>query len=96
MTNLDPRKYGYLWTDQDVNFIFVSCYLFREFRQRDFVLIYNPHENGVSFYLGNKERQRLARYGLRFYSKLYPEWEKNAKKKVAKARRFLDKFKKVI
>ncbi|MEK6868108.1 MAG: hypothetical protein AABX98_04780 [Nanoarchaeota archaeon] len=54
MVKIYPKSYEYLWTDYDVNFIFISCYLFKKFRETDFVLIYEPEKNGVAFFIGKE------------------------------------------
>lgn len=80
---IDPGHYEYLWTDRDVNYLFVSCYLSREFRGGDFVLLYDPKQNGVAFYLSRKDRKRFSRYGLRFFKTLYPAWERRMRSNLS-------------
>lgn len=38
MKKLKPQDYDYLWTDYDINYIFVSCYLFKELRNSDKII----------------------------------------------------------
>jgi phosphohistidine swiveling domain-containing protein len=75
--NIDPKKYEYLWTDHDVNYIFTSCYLFDEFRNADIVLIYNHNEKALKFFLSKKQRKEFADVGLEFYYCDYSNWKTN-------------------
>lgn len=84
MKTLDPKDYDYLWTDHGVNFIFVSCYLFPSFRKSDIVLIYNPRDKGLRFFLSKKDRMRFARFGLRFYRSplRFASWKRSIQKNI--------------
>ncbi len=74
--NLHPQDYDYLWTDHDVNFIFTSCYLFKEFRDADIVLLYDLKQKGLQFFLAKKERVRFSEYGVEFFEKHFEKWKK--------------------
>lgn len=37
MRVINPKDYDYLWTDYEVNYIFISCYLFNEFKAAEIV-----------------------------------------------------------
>jgi|GEM_PF-3248143 len=76
MIKLNPSDYDYLWTDYDVNFLFVSCYLFREFRKSDMLLTYDHSDKGLRFYLSKTCRKRMSDYGMNFYRKTFPRWKK--------------------
>jgi phosphohistidine swiveling domain-containing protein len=77
---MNPKDYDYLWSDHDIDFIFTSCYLFKEFRKADIILTYDRKNKALRFFLSKKDRKRLSRYGLSFYKKGFDEW----KKKIAK------------
>ena len=51
LKSINPENYEYLWTDYDVNFIFTDCYLFKQFRAADIVLIYDWQTKGLHFFL---------------------------------------------
>ncbi|MEK6920786.1 MAG: hypothetical protein AABX82_02800 [Nanoarchaeota archaeon] len=78
---IDPKNYEYLWTNSDVNFIFVSCYLFESFKKTDFVLIYDPEKNGVAFFIGKEAKKACAEDGLTFYKKEFENWEKRIERR---------------
>jgi hypothetical protein len=71
MKKLNPKNYDYLWTDYDVNFVFVSCYLFKEFRESNFVLIFNWKNKRLKFFLSKKDRKKLPNYGVVSYKKYF-------------------------
>ena len=73
---LNPNNYDYLWTDYEVNYFFVSCYLFKKFRKTDFVLIYDWQAKGLKFFLAKKEREKFSYFGIKFYDKLFFSWKK--------------------
>ncbi|MBS3122279.1 hypothetical protein J4434_05355 [Candidatus Woesearchaeota archaeon] len=72
---LNPSDYEYLWTDHDVNFIFTSCYLFKEFRDTDIVLIYDWKNKGLKFFLSKKDKLKFSEFGVIFYQKHFPVWK---------------------
>jgi len=78
----NPKEYEYLWTDHDVNFIFTSCYLFKEFRKADIILIYNWKDRGIKFFLAKKDRKRFSDYGIEFYKEKFLEWKKGIIKNI--------------
>lgn len=75
MIKLNPSYYEYLWTDHDVNFIFTSCYLFKEFRDTDIVLIYGWKNKGLKFFLSKKDKLKFSEFGVIFYMKHFPKWK---------------------
>lgn len=75
MIKLNPSNYKYLWTDHDVNFIFTSCYLFKEFRNTDIVLIYEWKNKGLKFFLSKKDKLKFSEFGVIFYEKKFPKWK---------------------
>lgn len=90
---IDPNDYEYLWTDHDVNYIFVSCYLFKEFRKGDFVLIHDPEKNGVSFFLSKHQHKAYSKEGVKFFSKL-KIWEKEIISSIKDGKRIIKETKK--
>jgi len=94
-----PQNYDYLWTDHGVDYIFASCYLFKRFRNADIVLVYDHQENGLRFYLNKKERKKMARTGVKFYSHLPAVWKKNVCRYIRQGEKMLvetEKHKKII
>lgn len=91
---IDPRKYYYLWTDHEVNYIFASCYMFNKFRQSDIVLIYDWKEKGLKFFLSRKDWSRYSRAGVRFYKGSISAWKKRMLSNIAKARKIIAASKK--
>lgn len=75
MIKLTPSNYEYLWTDHDVNFIFTSCYLFKQFRDTDIVLIYDWKNKGLKFFLSKKDKLKFSEFGVIFYEKKFPKWK---------------------
>lgn len=72
---INPRNYDYIWSDCDINYIFVSCYLFENFRKTDFILIYDHKNKELKFFLSKKDRKRLSDYGLVFYKNKFSAWK---------------------
>ncbi len=89
MLKLNPKDYDYLWTDHDINFIFTSCYLFKEFKTVDIVLIYDYLNKGLKFYLAKSYRKKLSEYGIIFYNKLFPVWKKKIIKNIQEGKRII-------
>src|SRR3989338_4584269 len=94
MIKIDPKDYEYLWTNHEVNFIFVSCYLFKNFKETDFVLIYEPEKNGVVFFLAKEAKKACAEYGIKFYEKEFEAWKKKIKTQVNEGRKIITKTRK--
>ncbi len=94
LIELDPEDYDYLWTDNDVNFIFTSCYLFNKFKRTDIVLIYSHLDKGLRFYLGKSCREKLSVYGLRFYNKMFPAWEKEILRNIETGKNLIEQTRK--
>ena len=93
MVKINPKDYGYLWTDHEVNFIFVSCYLFKNFKETDFVLIYEPEKNGVTFFLAKEAKKACAEYGIQFYEKKFEEWKRKVETQVMEGKRIITETK---
>ena len=74
--NINPSDYDYLWTDHGVNFIFMSCYLCKRYREEDLVFIYTPETNGIQFFISKQERDECSNEGLLFYAEKYENWER--------------------
>ncbi len=79
---MNPEEYDYLWTDYDVNFIFTSCYLFKEFRNTDIILIYDWKNKGLKFFLSKEDRIRFSEYGVIFFQNKFPAWKKQIVKNI--------------
>ncbi|MBN1385496.1 hypothetical protein JW968_00795 [Candidatus Woesearchaeota archaeon] len=79
----NPQDYTYLWTDHDVNFIFTSCYLFKEIRESDMVFFYDHKDKGLRFYLSKKDIKRFSASAVDFYSDI-ADWEKDIKNSIRK------------
>lgn len=82
MLKITPEDYDYLWTDYDVNFIFTSCYLFKDFKQHDILLLYDWKNKGLKFYLSKVDRINCSKYGVEFYEKLFDTWKENILKNI--------------
>lgn len=93
MLTLHPKNYDYLWTDYDVNFIFTSCYLFREFRQADFVLIYDWQSKGLQFFLSKKQRRQFADEGVIFFKNKFQPWKEKITNIIAKGNQLIKETK---
>ncbi len=93
MIQINPKEYEYLWTDSDVNFIFVSCYLFKNFKETDFVLMYDPDKNGVAFFIGKEAKKACAEYGVTFYNREFEDWEERIELKVKEGKRIIEQTK---
>lgn len=89
MIKINPKDYEYLWTDYDVNFIFISCYLFKNFRETDFVLIHDPEKNAVAFFLGKEARRACSKYGLKFYKEDFEDWKKKIETQIEKGKNLI-------
>jgi phosphoenolpyruvate synthase/pyruvate phosphate dikinase len=89
MFKLNPRDYEYLWTDYDVNFLFTSCYLFKEFRNSDIVLIYDFKNKGLKFFLSKKEKEKLSKRGVILFKKYFSEWERGIIKNIKEGKRLI-------
>jgi phosphohistidine swiveling domain-containing protein len=87
--NLDPRKYDYLWTDHEVNYIFASCYLFNDARKAGLLFIYDFKDKGLKFYLPKSSRKRLSAFGVKLYSRLFSEWKRETLKNIALGKRLI-------
>jgi len=83
-TNLNPKEYDYLWSDYDINFIFTSCYLFKEFRKQDIVLIYGHEKQELKFFLSKASRKSLSAYGIKVYGKEFSKWKEDILKNIKK------------
>lgn len=94
MIKINPKEYEYLWTDYDVNFIFISCYLFKSFRETDFVLIYEPERNGIAFFLGKETREKCSEYGLKFYKEDFEAWKKKIDAQMKKGKKLIQETEK--
>ena len=94
MVKLNPKDYDYLWTDYDINFIFTSCYLFKEFKQADIVLIYDHLNKGLKFYLSKNYRRKLSNYGLIFYDKIFPAWKRKIIGNIKKGKELIEQTRK--
>ncbi len=93
MIKIEPKEYEYLWTDHEVNFIFVSCYLFKNFKETDFMLIYESEKNGVAFFLAKEAKKACAEYGVQFYEKKFEEWKKKVGMQVMEGKRIITETK---
>ncbi len=82
MLRLNPNDYDYLWTDYDVNFIFTSCYLFKDFKQHDILLLYDWKNKGLKFYLSKVDRVNCSKYGVEFYEKHFNSWKTSILKNI--------------
>jgi phosphohistidine swiveling domain-containing protein len=85
-----PQDYEYLWTDYDVDFIFTSCYLFKEFRQSDIILIYDSISKGLIFFLSKQDKKKYSRQGVDVHTKGFSKWKQRIKKNISKGRRLID------
>lgn len=87
---INPKDYEYLWTDYDVNFIFTSCYLFKEFRETDIVLVYDWKDKALKFFLSKKDREKFSDQGVIFYEKHFPEWKEKIIKSIEKGKELIE------
>lgn len=87
---IKPQDYEYLWTDYDVNFIFTSCYLFKEFKKTDIILLYDWRNKGLSFFLSKKDHIGFSKYGLRFFRHLFPQWKVKIKKNIQFGKKIIE------
>lgn len=86
---INPEKYEYLWTDYDVNFVFTSCYLFKEFRMTDIVLIYDFKDKGLRFFLAKEDRKKFSDYGVEFYKKEFFRWKQEIVKNILEGKKLI-------
>jgi phosphohistidine swiveling domain-containing protein len=86
----NPEDYEYLWTDYDVNYIFTSCYLFKEFRNADIVLIYDHKEKGLSFFLSKKQRKKFSEDGMTFYKDKFESWKREIRCNISNGLKIID------
>lgn len=91
---INPKNYEYLWTDYDINFIFTSCYLFKEFRQADIVLLYDYQKKGLAFFLSREERKRCSAKGIKLYTQEFDQWAKEIVKNIALGKKLIQQTKK--
>lgn len=91
---MKPEDYDYLWTDYDVNFIFTSCYLFKEFKDADIVLIYDWKNKGLKFFLSKKDRARFSDYGVEFFENIFPTWKNKILENIKKGKQLIADTKK--
>ncbi len=90
---INPNDYEYLWTDYDVNFIFTSCYLFKEFREADIVLIYDYKKKGLSFFLSTEQRRKCSEYGIKLYTAKFDSWKKEMERNIALGKKLVEQNK---
>lgn len=96
MSTLNPKDYDYLWTDYEVNFIFTSCYLFKEFKASDMVLMYDWQTKGLHFFLSKKQREIFSKEGIAFYERNFPKWKEEIKKSMEEAEHLIAETKDVF
>ncbi len=90
---INPQDYEYLWTDYDINFIFTSCYLFKEFRQADIVLLYDCQKKGLAFFLSKEERKKCSAQGIKLYAQESDQWKKEIWKNIALGKKLIQQTK---
>lgn len=84
MKMLNPKNYDFLWSDHDINFIFVSCYLFKEFKEADIILIYDWHNKELEFFLSKKDREKFSKFGFDFFRNNFSSWKRKIEKNISK------------
>ncbi len=91
MKKIKSQDYDYLWTDYDINYIFVSCYLFKEFRNSDFILIYKHKDRGLRFFLAKKEKEKFSDCGLKLLSSKnkFFKWKNNIRKNIVLGKKLI-------
>ncbi|MCX6707934.1 MAG: PEP-utilizing enzyme [Candidatus Woesearchaeota archaeon] len=94
MIKINPEDYDYLWTDHDIDFIFTSCYLSKEFRNADIVLIYSWKEKGLKFFLSKKDRTKFSEYGVKLYEKGFSEWKNKIIKDIKNGEHLIEETRK--
>jgi phosphohistidine swiveling domain-containing protein len=73
----DPKHYEYLWSNFEVNYLFVSCYLSKIFREADIMLTYDHEKHELKYFLGRKDRRRIEKFATARYQseELFTAWK---------------------
>lgn len=87
---INPEDYDYLWSDYDIDFIFVSCYLSKDFCKNDIVLIYKHENKELRFFLSKKDRAKLSRYAITHYKKNFDSWKKNIEQNISLGKKLIN------
>ena len=90
MKELNPADYDYLGSDYEVNFLFVSCYLFKEFRKSDIVLLYDWEKKELKFFLSKEDRRRYSKYAIDFYGQEFSHWQARIADLIQKGRQIIE------
>ncbi len=75
MNNLDPRDYVYLWSNFNESLFNLSLRTYGRFRERDLVLIYDPSQKEIKFYLSKKDCAEISDDCATFYINSFDTWK---------------------
>lgn len=87
---INPVDYEYMWTDYDVNFIFASCFLCKETKESDILLIYDWKSKGLRFFLSKSDKKRLSDKGVTFYDNDFTTWKERITKDIQKGKKIIE------
>jgi len=94
MKKINPQNYEYLWSNFNPTFFFISYWLNKEYKKRDTLIIFDSKAKEAKFFLSKKDKKSLGKFGLLFFSKLFPSWKEKIFLVLKEAKRFIKKSKK--